>query len=88
LAAGLTEAKNGLAGEKNVRFDFGLLDVGAFVAKTTFEIDTGGAGLRLGGRRKFDLPKVEILVAKSHAVDIAAGVFAEASDQLDLGFAA
>jgi len=88
LAAGLTEAKNRLAGKKNVRFDFSLLDVDAFVAKTAFEVNTGGAWPRLGGRREFDLPEIEIRVAEGDAVNVAGAVFTEAANEADVGFAA
>lgn len=88
LAAGLAIAEDGLAGDKNVRFDFVLLDLDAFLAEATFEVHAGSAGPRLGRRRKFDLPEVEILVAKSHTVNIAASIFAETADQFDFGFAA
>lgn len=53
-----------------------MLDADPFVAKATFQVDTGSA------------TKVEILVGKSRAIDIAASVFAETPDQLDFGFAA
>ena len=54
MAAGLTEAEDSSASEKNVRFDFGLLNVDPFVAKTTFEIDAGDTRerLRRGGNSK------------------------------------
>jgi len=88
LAAGLTEAKNRLAGKKNVRFDFSLLDVDAFVAKTAFEVNTGGAWLQLRGRREFDLPEIEIGIAEGDAVNVTAAVFTEAANEADVGFAA
>ena len=77
-----------MASEKNVRFDFGLLDLDPFVAKTTFEIDAGGTRERVRGRRKFDLPEIEIRIAEGDAEDVTAGVFAETADKTDVGFAA
>ena len=88
MAAGLTEAKNYLAGEKNVRFDFSLLDVDAFVAKTAFEVDAGGTWLQLRGGRKFDLPEIETRIAEGDAVNVTAAVFTETADEADVGFAA
>jgi hypothetical protein len=64
------------------------LDDCSFVAEATFEIDAGAAGQRLGRRRKFDFPEVEIRVAEGDAVDIAKGIFAEAADEADVGFPA
>ena len=77
-----------MAGENNVRFDFGLLGVNLFVAETTFEIDAGRAGLRPGWRRKFDLPEVEVCIAEGDDVDVAAGIVAETAGEADFGFAA
>jgi len=77
-----------LASEKNVRFDFGLLDLDAFVAKATFEIDAGGTRERLRRGRKFDLPEIEIRIAEGDAEDVTAGVFAKTADEADVGFAA
>jgi len=88
LAAGLAEAKDSLASEKNVRFDFGLLDLDPFVAKTTFEVDTVGTRERLRRGRKFDLPEIEIRIAEGDAEDVPAGVFAKAADEANVGFAA
>jgi len=88
LSAGLTETENSLASEKNIRFNFGLLDLDPFVAKTAFEIDAGGTWERLRRGRKFDLPEIEIRIAEGNAEDVTAGVFAKTADETDVGFAA
>ena len=77
-----------MASEKNVRFNFGLLDLDPFVAKTAFEIDAGGTWERLRRGRKFDLPEIEIRIAEGNAEDVTAGVFAKTADETDVGFAA
>ena len=77
-----------MASEKNVRFNFGLLDLDPFVAKTAFEIDAGGTWERLRRGRKFDLPEIEIRIAEGNAEDVTAGVFAKTADETDVGYAA
>ena len=74
-----------MASEKNVQFDFGLLDVDRFVAKTTFEIDAGGTRERLRRGGKFDLPEIEIRIAEGDAEDVTAP---KTANETDVGFAA
>jgi len=77
-----------LASEKNVRFDFGLLDLDPFVAKTTFEIDAGARGRGSDGRGNSICPEIEIRIAEGDAENVTAGVFAKTADEADVGFAA
>jgi len=88
LTADLAKAKHHLAGEENVGFDFGLFGGKALIAKTTFEIDELSFGSVVGSGRKFDLPEVEIGIAESDAVNVAARVIAEFADEADVRFAA
>jgi hypothetical protein len=87
-SAGLAITQDGLAGDKDVRFDFRLPDVGAFVAEATFKIDAGMLDDGLGRRRKFNFPEIESGVRESDAVNVAARFFAQAADEADVGFAA
>jgi hypothetical protein len=86
LAAGTAITKDGFADEKNVRFDFGLLDEAARAADDTFQGCAAGLG-SLFGRRKFDLPEVEVRIAERDAVHIPARLFSEAANQANFGFA-
>ena len=74
-----------MASEKNVRLNFGLLDLDPFVAKTAFEIDAGGTWERLRRGRKFDLPEIEIRIAEGDAEDVTAP---KTANETDVGFAA
>lgn len=87
LAAGVAKAQDGLAGEVNVGFDFRGLDEAALAAKTALEGNAGREEMLLLGRRKIDLPEIESGIRESNAVDVAARVFAEMTDEANFSFA-
>lgn len=61
---------------------------GLFAAKTTFEIDGGKGREKVGSGRKLNLPEVEIWIAESDAIDLAARVIAQLANEADFCFAA
>ncbi|GAC1630443.1 MAG: hypothetical protein NVS9B14_01080 [Candidatus Acidiferrum sp.] len=81
-------AKNELAGEKNVTFNFGLLGGCLVATEAALKIHNGRRRsiVRRGG--KFDLPKVELGIAEGDTVNIAARMIPEFADEANFGFAA
>jgi hypothetical protein len=69
-----------------VCFNFSLLHDATFTAEAAFERDAGRSHMLR--RRKFNLPKINLGIAESDPVNIAARVLAKMADEPDVRLAA